>query len=125
MAESWGAGVRRPLCGVQRIGDELLFFGEIDESNADDLAAQSVAEIKAGVVTLDLSHVRFFGAAGVRLIFAARTVASADGVRMGVVCSPEVMRTLEVCRLDGLDGVRLTAPSEYRNGHSEARPHRA
>jgi hypothetical protein len=45
MADDGEPALRRPLCGVQRIGDRLLFFGEIDESNADELARRAVSEI--------------------------------------------------------------------------------
>lgn len=115
-ADCWEPALRRPLCGVQRVGDRLLFFGEIDESNADELATRAVSEIRAGVVGLDLSQVRFFAAAGVRMISAARTaMASLDG-GVGVVCSPEVLRTLQLCRYTGVDGLRVTAAPQMRDG---------
>ena len=72
--------MRHPLCEVQRIGDELWFFGEIDASNADELAARAVAELQAGAVGLDLSRVRFFAVAGLRIVLAAQASArSLDG----------------------------------------------
>jgi anti-anti-sigma regulatory factor len=120
MADHWEPAPRRPLCGVQRIGDRLLFFGEIDESNADDLATRALSEIRAGVVALDLSRVRFFAAAGVRMISAARTETTLDG-GVRVVCSPEVMRTLQLCRYTGVDGLRLTASHEVRDGNGTGR----
>lgn len=64
MADFPGSGVGRQLCGVERIGDELRLSGEIDASNADGLSARIAAEALAGMVCLDLSHVRFFSAAG-------------------------------------------------------------
>lgn len=96
-----------PLCTFQRIGDELRFVGAIDASNAEDLAARATAEVKTGVACLDLSQVRFFGAAGVRMLFAVHAAALDGGMR--VVCSPEVMRTLRVCRVTRVDGLPVTA----------------
>lgn len=121
MADQWEPVVRRPLCGVQRVGDQLLFFGEIDESNADDLAARAASEIRAGVVRLDLSQVRFFAAAGVRMMAAARTATSPRDGGLRVVCSPEVIRTLRVCRYTGVDGLLVTPAPELRDGGAAGR----
>jgi anti-anti-sigma factor len=107
MADSSEPAARRLHCDVQRIGDELWFSGEVDESNADELTARAVAEIRAGTVCLDLSQVRFFGAAGTRMMFAARAAAAALDGQVRVVCSREVMRTLELCRLTAVDGLLL------------------
>jgi anti-anti-sigma regulatory factor len=106
---------------VRRVDDELWFSGAVDESNADDLAARAVAEIRAGVVCLDLSQVWFFGAAGTRMMFAARAAAAALDVRMRVVCSREVMRTLELCRLTAVDGLRLSPVPRTPDGGDAAR----
>jgi anti-anti-sigma factor len=117
MADCWEPAVRRPpLCGVQRVGDQLLFFGEIDESNADELATRAVAEIRAGVVRLDLSQVRFFAAAGVRMMSAARIATNSHDAGLRVVCSPEVMRTLRMCRYTGVDGLRVTTAPDMGDG---------
>jgi anti-anti-sigma factor len=121
MADFWEPTAEPPLCTVQRIGDELCLFGEIDESNADELAACVVAEIRAGIIGLDLSLVRFFGVAGIRVLFAARTAATSRDGGLRVVCSPEVMRTLQLCRLTVLRGLHLTAPAKTRDGDGTAR----
>ncbi len=76
----------------------MWFTGEIDQSNADELAARAVAEVRAGTACPDLSQVRFFGAAGLRVMFAAQAVATSLDGGIRVVCSPEVMRTLQICR---------------------------
>jgi anti-anti-sigma regulatory factor len=118
--------VRRPLCGVQRIGDDLWFFGDIDESNADELAARAATELRTGVVGLNLSQVRFFAAAGVRLLFAARTATGFPDGGVPVVCSAQVMRTLRLCRYTRVDGLRVSAAPDLRNGaraDADARPH--
>jgi anti-anti-sigma factor len=120
MADIWEPAVRRPLCDVQRVRDELWFCGEIDESNADGLAERAVAEIRAGVACLDLSQVRFFGAAGVRMMFALRAAAASLDGGVRVVCSPEVMRTLQVCRLTAVDGLWMMAAPEVRDGRGRA-----
>jgi len=98
------------VCGVQRIGDRLLSFGELDESNADDLATRAVSEIRAGVVGLDLSQVGFFAAAGVRLLSAARTATTLDGGVL-VVCSPEVIGLIP--------GVPADLAEDRREGEAE------
>lgn len=89
----WEPALPPPLCEVPRAGDELWFSGEIHESNADDLAARTVAEIHAGIICLDLSAVRFFAAAGVRMMFTIRASATSLDGGVRVVCSPQVMRT--------------------------------
>jgi anti-anti-sigma factor len=114
--------MRHPLCEVQRIGDELWFFGEIDASNAGELAARAVAELQAGAVGLDLSRVRFFAVAGLRIVLAAQASARSLDGGLPVVCSPEMMRTLQVCRLTDIDGLRLTAANEAREGGGTAQP---
>src|SRR5690349_20826344 len=86
MADSAEPAARSLRCDVRRIGDELWFFGEVDETNADDLTARAVAEIRDGTVCLDLSQVRFFGAAGTRMMFAARAAAAAVDGQVRVVC---------------------------------------
>lgn len=121
MADYWEPAVRRPLCGVQRIGDELWFFGEIDESNTEDVTTRAVAEVGEGIVGLDLSQVRFFGAAGIRILSAIGSAATSPDGGMRVVCSPEVMRTLRVCRVTGIDGLLLAVAPEVRNGQRGAR----
>ena len=114
--------MRHPLCEAQRIGDELWFFGEIDASNAGELAARAVAELQAGAIRLDLSRVRFFAVAGLRIVLAAQASARSLDGGLPVVCSREVMRTLQVCRLTDVDGLRLTAANEAREGGGTARP---
>jgi anti-anti-sigma factor len=116
MADASEPAARRLRCDVQRIGDELWFSGAVDESNADDLTALAVAEIRAGIVCLDLSQVRFFAAAGIRLLFATRSAAAALDGRVRVVCSREVMRTLELCRLTAIDGLRMSPAPPSRDG---------
>lgn len=116
MADSSEPAARGTWCDVRRIGDELWFAGAVDESNADDLAARAVAEIRTGTVCLDLSQVRFFGVAGTRMVFAARAAAAALDGHVRVVCSREVMRTLELCRLTGVDGLRLSPVPRSRDG---------
>lgn len=120
MTDSRQPAVRPPLCGVRRVGDNLLFFGEIDQSNADDLAARAVAGIQTGIVCLNLSQVRFFSAAGIRMMVAAHTAATSVTGGLRVVCSAEVMRILQLCRLTGVDGLRLTPAPEARNGKDRA-----
>jgi anti-anti-sigma factor len=97
-----------PLCAVHRVGDRLWFFGEIDESNADELAARTLVEIRAGAVGLDLSQVRFFAVAGIRILDAVQSAATFPNGGLLVVCSPEAMRTLRVCGLTGTNGLRFT-----------------
>jgi anti-anti-sigma regulatory factor len=125
MADSWDLAVPRTLCAVRRACDQLWFFGEIDESNADELAVRTVAEIRFGAVGLDLSRVRFFAVAGTRILLAARAASISLEDGLTVVCSAEVMRTLQLCRLVGTDGLRFTeAPRPCvaaRNGRSSRR----
>jgi anti-anti-sigma factor len=123
MADSAEPAARSLRCDVRRIGDELWFFGEVDETNADDLTARAVAEIRDGTVCLDLSQVRFFGAAGTRMMFAARAAAAAVDGQVRVVCSREVMRTLELCRLTAVDGLRLRPVPRTRDDDGAAGRH--
>jgi anti-anti-sigma regulatory factor len=122
MADSWEPATRRTLCGVQRTGDELWFFGEIDESNADNLASRATAEIRAGATCLNLSQVWFFAAAGRRIVLAAQSSAPSRDGGIRVVCSPEAMRALRLGQLAGLDGLRLTAAPEATDHRHTARP---
>ncbi|HKT02788.1 MAG TPA: STAS domain-containing protein [Rugosimonospora sp.] len=101
--------VRRPLCPVRRVGVQLQLSGEIDDSNAAELSARVVAEIGAGVTDVDLSRVRFFSAAGAGLLVVAARAATVRQRMVRVAASPAVMRVVEVCGLDALDGLWLTA----------------
>lgn len=98
---SFGAD-RAELCSVRRDGDVLRLIGDIDNDNATQIADRVIAEIHAGVVSLDLTRVYFCGAAGVRALLRGRD-ALPPGVALHVTCSPLVYHVLQICGLVDAD----------------------
>jgi hypothetical protein len=115
IADVWRAVLRRPPCSVERAGNEPRFFDEIDDSNADDPSRRVTAEFKAGGVSLDLSQVRFYCVARVRMMLAARS--AAGGLDGGLrVCSAAVTRILQVCGRWLVDSLPLSSAPEIGEG---------
>lgn len=116
MADFLEPEVSRPLCLVERVGDELWLSGEIDISNAEDLSLLIAEEARAGVRRLNLTRVRFFSAAGIRMMIAVGTATALPDGGIPVVCSAAVTRALRLCRLTHVDGLRLITAPESRDG---------
>ena len=98
---------RAELCSVRRDGGVLCLTGDIDNGNAVQTADRIVAEIRAGVVRLDLSGVDFCGAAGVQALLQGRD-ALPPGAVLHVTCSPMVYRVLHICGLVDADRLIVT-----------------
>jgi anti-anti-sigma factor len=92
---------------ARRDGSVLWIGGDLDAFTADDVAERLVAEVRNGIVKVDLSEVEFFGAAGVRILLAGGVAAQGQGVMLDVACPRSVMRVLDVCALAEEDGVRV------------------
>jgi anti-anti-sigma factor len=101
------AGGSTELCWAERDGEVLRLGGEIDICNAPEVTDWIVTAVRDGASHLDLSAVRFCGAAGVRALLTGRDAVCADDGRLHVICSPQVLRALWVCGLT--DGPRLVA----------------
>jgi anti-anti-sigma factor len=112
---------RANLCMVERIGNMLRLRGEIDQANAVALTIRLAAEVRLGVTHLDLSGVTYCGAAGVRMLLAARAAQPREAAGLLLSCSPIVFRILHIARVATTDGiiVRLAPSTEGRR--SEAR----
>jgi anti-anti-sigma factor len=100
------------LCLVWRDGDRLCLDGDIDQTNADVLRPDLIEDIRAGVVDFDLTSVRFFGAAGVRLLLGLRAEASDRGTVLRVACAPMVRRVLDICGVSDHEAWTLMGPPE-------------
>jgi anti-anti-sigma regulatory factor len=72
------------------------------------------------LVCLDLTQVRFFSAAGIRIMFTAGAATAGLDGGLQVVCSAVVMRILEICKFTRIDGLRLSAASEPKGGRAGA-----
>lgn len=108
---------RADLCSVRRDRDSLRLSGEIDVGNVAAVSARIQAEIRAGVVHLDLSEVGYCGAAGLRALLAGRDALRDRGGVLRLTCSPVVLRILRICELidsAGMIVVPATGPRAPR-----------
>jgi anti-anti-sigma factor len=103
---------------VWRDGDTLRMDGDIDQTNADRLTPTMIADLRDGVTEIDMTGIRFFGAAGVRLLLQLRGEAYGRGSVLRIACSPTVRRVLEVCGAVEHPGWTLVGP--YESGHADA-----
>lgn len=89
----------------------VAFPGELDISNAGDLAQQMRTAITPGVsaVIADLTGTEFCDSAGLRIIVLARDWAKADNVELRLAVPPGP--TLVVMKIVGLDQVLPIYPS--------------
>jgi anti-anti-sigma factor len=113
---------RSEMCSFRRIGPVLYLSGEIDLANAADIAREVVAAVEDGVHCLDLSAVAFCDAAGLRVLLAGRDRLVERGRALRLVCSPIVLRLLEICDLTDVDGLIVTAASGPRARQAEGGP---
>ena len=90
-----------------RDGAVLHLSGDIDQANWLVVADRVAAELRSGVVELDLTAVGFFGAAAVRALLVARD-RSRLAASLRLTCSPTVIRVLTICGLKTLDGMVVT-----------------
>jgi anti-anti-sigma factor len=98
---------RTTRCALYRDGAVLRLVGDIDLANWTRVGSRVAAEVGAGVVTLDLTEVHYFGAAGVRVVltgFGARS----SGAVLEVRCAPAVFRVMRISGLLGTDGLDVT-----------------
>jgi anti-anti-sigma factor len=98
---------RAELCSVQRDGAAVRLTGEIDEANWVMIAERIALEVGAGAVHLDLTQLRYCGAAGVRALLQGRQ-ALPPGSALHLSCSPPVFRVLDICGLVGADALIVT-----------------
>jgi anti-anti-sigma factor len=98
---------RAELCSVRRDGAAVRLTGEIDEANWAMIAKRIALEVGAGAVHLDLTQLRYCGAAGVRALLQGRQ-ALPPGSALHLSCSPPVFRVLEICGLVGADALIVT-----------------
>ena len=96
------------LCSIRRDGPVLRVVGDIEQANWHDVADRIAAEIRAGAACLDLTQVRFFGAAGVRALMKG-CEARPGGVTLHLSCAPVVFRALQVCGLLTMGGLVVEA----------------
>lgn len=103
--------VRPPLVelwSARRDGSILRIAGEIDMANAAAVRDRVIAEIRAGVVHLDLSAVRFFGVAGMDTLLDGHAVLHSQGKTLRLTCPPVVVRMMHICGLTELEGLTVT-----------------
>jgi anti-anti-sigma factor len=110
------AGLR--FCTAHREAGLIRVSGEIDMPDAERLTDWIVEQVAVGVTHLDLSDVSYCGAAGVRMLMAARDAVSPGGTSLRLTCSPLVLRVLTICGLTEME--RLTvAAAEAKNHPSQ------
>ena len=98
---------RATRCSLYRDGAVLRLVGDIDLGNWAGVGRRVAAEVGAGVVTLDLTEVHYFGAAGIRVVLHAHEARS-SGATLEVRCAPAVFRVMRISGLVGADGLRVT-----------------
>jgi anti-anti-sigma factor len=82
--------------------------GESDQANAEVISAWIITAMAAEVVHLDLSHVSFVGAVGLRVVFSARDALPPGTTTPTVTWSPPGLR---VAQLTGIcDADQLVSP---------------
>ncbi len=112
VAQSWPQG-RTAQFGARfdAAGTVITVDGELDASNADQLAAyvqHSVSRCRR--VILDLRGLEFIGTAGFSSLHRINVVCSGAQVQWAMVPSPAVSRLLRICDPDGT--LPVTTPSQ-------------
>lgn len=102
---------RTTRCSLYRDGAVLRLVGDIDLANWVGVSGRVAAEVGAGVVTLDLTEVHYFGAAGVRVVLTGLGARSSGGP-LEVRCAPAVFRVMRISGLVGTDGLQVTEYSQ-------------
>jgi anti-anti-sigma factor len=104
-------GVTKPYratrCAIYRDGAVLRLVGDIDVGNSAGVGRRVAAEVGAGVATLDLTEVHYFGSAGVRVVLTGFGARSSGGT-LEVRCAPAVFRVMRISGLVGTDGLVVT-----------------
>ena len=95
---------RATRCAIYRDGAVLRLVGDIDVGNSAGVGRRVAAEVGAGVVTLDLTEVHYFGSAGVRVVLTGHRARSA-GATLEVRCAPGVYRVMRISGLLGTSGL--------------------
>jgi anti-anti-sigma factor len=103
-------------CSVRRDGSVLHLLGDIDVGNWATVRERVAAEVGSGVRTLDLTAVRYFGAAGVRAVLDARP----SGAVLTVRCAPAVYRVMRISDLLDAEGLVVTEAATERRSPAEA-----
>ncbi|WP_412742203.1 STAS domain-containing protein [Krasilnikovia sp. MM14-A1004] len=103
---------RADVCSTRRDGPVLRVTGDIDQGNWLDLADRIAAEVRAGVLHLDLTRVTFFGAAAVRAVMYGRD-ALPCGVTLQVSCAPMAFRAMQICGLISCDRLLVTPAVDW------------
>jgi anti-anti-sigma factor len=94
-------------CMVTWSDAQVALSGEIDELNADTVADRLCAGLAGPVMVVDLTAVRFFSAAGVRMLAKLGVAASGVDAIAHVTCSSAVWRIMDVCGGTDLPGLVL------------------
>jgi anti-anti-sigma factor len=98
---------RATRCSLYRDGAVLRLVGDIDLGNWFGVGNRVAAAVGAGVRTLDLTEVHYFGAAGVRVVLHGHGARS-EGATLEVRCAPAVFRVMRISGLVGADGLAVT-----------------
>ncbi len=101
-------------CSLYREGATVRLVGDVDLGNWAEIGGQL-----AGLRTLDLTGVRYFGAAGVRVLLDALAARSL-GETLHVTCSPSVYRVLRISDLLDTEGLVVTEAAMERQSSVEA-----
>lgn len=99
------------LCTIRQDGPVLRLIGDIEQANWREVADRIAAEVRAGATRLDLTQVRFFGAAGVRALMKG-CEARPSGVTLHLSCAPVVFRALQICGLLTMGGLVVEAQTD-------------
>lgn len=97
---------RASRCSLYRDGTVLRLVGDIDLGNWAGIGRQVAADVRSGVVALDLTEVHYFGAAGVRVVLHGYE-ARPSGATLEVWCAPAVHRVLRISGVADADGLVL------------------
>ena len=102
----------------------IAVTGEIDLSTGPDFEARILTRIHRGGpdLIIDLSEVRFIGAAGLAVLLTAHETAAAAGVHLSVVaCCRAVLRPLVITGLAAVLDLRPVYVPEPRDAEAPAR----
>lgn len=100
-------------CSIHRDGATVRLAGDIDVGNWVDIGGRVAAEVGTGCRYLDLTAMRYFGAAGVRVVLKAHGARPA-GVTLQVVCAPSVFRVMRISGLLVTEGLVVTEAAMER-----------
>jgi anti-anti-sigma regulatory factor len=116
----------RLVCSRISSATVIVGRGEVDASNADDVAADVVSHLDdSSLLLLDFSELEFFGISGFFALHHVNVACAQRGIAWSLIPPAAVWRVLRVCDPEGALPVTPTTAAQLAtpDHHQESRTH--